>query len=540
MSRYLLQHLLEETSSKYPDKNAIVSGQDTITYKSLDEKSCCLANMLFNMGFKPRNVVGVYLPKSIEAIISVFAILKAGGAYIPLDSCYSPQARINKIISLSEMEYVISNTLQWKSMLDSLGDDKAMLEKIKVIFLDKLDFPGKSVTLEPVGIDFGENCFYYDESMIHVSLQSTNITDTDLAYILYTSGSTGTPKGVMLTHLNAMTFINWSLSYFKPKGNDIFSNFAPLHFDLSIFDIYVSIAAGGCLNIVPFQISSNPRALLEWISKSKITYMYSVPSVWVSILNYTNIKQDDLPELKKVLFAGEVFPPKYLNKLMEILPQASFYNLYGPTETNVCMYYHVKSRDEVNDRPVPIGSACENTEILVLNENDLPVNEGEEGELLVRGSIVTQGYYKERERTLSAFRRSPLGIHNGKLFYKTGDIVRKCADDIYEFVGRKDFMVKCSGFRVELQEIEHALYQNETIEEAVVVPVTSCRKDTVSICAVVKMREGSSFSVSGIKNFLVGILPKYMIPESIECIEELPKNSNGKVDRVKIAQLFSC
>lgn len=543
MNKYLLHHLLDEAAMKFPDKKAFVYGENSITYKELEYKSNQLANMLVDIGFKPRNVVGIYLNKSIEAIIAIFAVLKAGGAYVPIDSHYSPMTRIKNIIKLSQAEFIISDTTQWKVLESSFeAEEEDILRSIKVIFADGINGVAQPST-ESFNIkEIISGCYFYadyENSTYPQLRKEPEITSDDLAYILYTSGSTGQPKGVMLTHLNAMTFINWSLSYFKPNSSDIFSNFAPFHFDLSIFDIFVSVGAGACSNLLPFQLSSNPRAIVDWLSKSNITYMYSVPSVWVSIMNYATIRQEDLKNLKHILFAGEVFPPKYLKKLMEILPHTLYYNLYGPTETNVCTYYQVKSIDDVTDRPVPIGQACANTEVLVLNERDELVAEGEEGELLVKGSIVTKGYYKDEEKTKSAFRKSPMPYHNGALLYRTGDIVRRCKDNIYEYVGRRDMMVKCSGFRIELQEIEHALYKHTSIEEAVAVPVYDEKRENTSIYAIVKIKAGESFSVTNIKKFLIDILPKYMIPEFIESIDEMPKNSNGKIDRQKVKVIIN-
>jgi acyl-coenzyme A synthetase/AMP-(fatty) acid ligase len=255
------------------------------------------------------------------------------------------------------------------------------------------------------------------------------------------------------------------------------------------------------------------------------------------MINYATINGEDFEALKHILFAGEVFPPKYLKQLMETLPHASYYNLYGPTETNVCTFHHVKNKEDSTDRPAPIGIACANTEVIALNENDMPVSTGEEGELMVKGSTVTKGYYKDPEKTKEAFRTSPLAYHNGALLYKTGDIVRRCDDGSYDYVGRKDLMVKCSGYRVELQEIEYALYQYESIEEAVVVPMFNEKRGTTDLYALVKLHDGFDFSILKIKKYLGELLPRYMIPENIERVEDIPKTATGKIDRKRAMQL---
>ncbi len=530
MSRVLLNHLLDETASKTPDNLAVKMEDRSITYGELLKRSNILANLLMHIGFEPGNVAGVFLNKSIEAVVSMFGVLKAGGAYIPLDSFYSPLSRIKNIIKISQAKFIISDRMNWEKLLVNTTEEDCFLAELKVILVahDGIDFINiDSPTLEH-GVLFS-SCSSAD------LLNHIQTIDDDLAYILYTSGSTGTPKGVMLTHLNALTFVKWALSYFKPTKEDVFSNFAPFHFDLSVFDIYVCIAVGGTLNLLPSKLASNPRAIVEWISNSGITILYSVPSMWISILNFAGIGHGSFKSLKQVLFAGEVFPPKYLKQLMEMIPHAEFYNLYGPTETNVCTCYHVAGVELVGDRPVPIGSPCDNTGILVLNnEGELAVS-GELGELLVRGSIVTKGYYRDSEKTDAAFMKSTLSNYNGAMFYKTGDIVMVCDENIFEYIGRKDFMVKCSGFRVELQEVEYALYKNLFIEEAVVVPIIEEGKDNIEICAVLKLKENEGFSIIKLKKFLSDILPKYMIPQVILTTGSIPKNANGKPDRQKVS-----
>lgn len=534
MKPYLLQHLLLESALKYPDNVAFCLEQNSITYQVLEEKSSRLANLLINMGVKPGDPVGIYLNKSIAAVISFFAVLKAGAVYMPLDATYSPLLRIYKILRISDVRCIISTARLWQTMTTEITLDEGILKSLTVVLADHLESGAADDDAGLCSTGSLERLIFYDDSPDVKLTASITMTDSDLAYILYTSGSTGTPKGVMISHLNALTFINWAISYFSPTATDVFANHAPLNFDLSVFDIYVSVATGARTCLVPMHTSVNPRALVAWISENQISYWYSVPQVWVTILNYATIEKDSLVNLKNILFAGEVFPVVYLKKLMNRLPNASYYNLYGPTETNVCTCYHVKNADALGDRPAPIGKACENTQVLVLNENDLPVSVGEEGELFVRGSGVTGGYYKDPERTASAFKKSPLACHNGALLYRTGDIVLKCDADNYEYIGRKDLMVKCSGFRIELPEIERAIYQFNGIEEAVAVSHFDEKMGTTRLYAFVTSTPGIDLAIIQLKKHLAGILPKYMVPDVIEQVQEIPKNPNGKTDRQKV------
>jgi amino acid adenylation domain-containing protein len=531
VTKYLLPHYLEQTVSRYPGKTAVVSGSRRISYEELWQKSGRLANHLLSMGFTPRCPVGIYLDKSVEAVVSLFAVMKAGGMYIPLDSFHSPPSRITRILASSATGYLVSDSRLWAGFCSSLSDEEAAFFKdLKVVLVDGLlgdAGGGKSAS--------GAGACSYDDTLPEVAPGERTLTDDDIAYILYTSGSTGVPKGVMLTHRNATTFVDWALSCFRPGNTDVFSNMAPLHFDLSVFDIHVSLSCGASVHLVPNLLGMNPRALLSWMGESGITYFYSVPSVWVSLLSHAGLKRGDLPALSHVLFAGEVFPPAQLKALMGLLPNASYYNLYGPTETNVCTWHEVKSADEIGDGAVPIGRACGNTEIVVLKDNDEPASVGEEGELFVKGPIVTKGYYRDPQGTADAFRKSPLPVHRGALLYRTGDRVRVISTGTYEYVGRGDLMVKCSGYRIEVQEVELALLRNKAVQEAVVVPV--CKDGRASsIAAYITVRDGRAPGTLEIKEFLAGILPTYMIPDVIERIEEIPRNANGKADRRLLAE----
>lgn len=589
MKIHLLHHYLEQTAARLPDKTVIRDGSRAITYGELNRLSDALARQLHILGMKHGEPVGIYLNKSIEAITAMFAVLKAGGAYVPLDAQYSPVSRVMTILKASGLALLVSDLIHIKALKEALPAEtclppaglKAVLMdmppsdsiaewsvssgpidtvlfdpyspgsvKIPVASVDPVSSVAQTSTVAPVAqvaqasavtqvAPVAPRTSPGDQAGTTDSLEmlaKEEQSDTELAYILYTSGSTGTPKGVMLSHLNAKTFIAWALAEFKPDESDQFSSIAPLHFDLSVFDIYVAIACGGTVHLAP--AAGNPRAFLAWLRESMITYVYSVPSVWTAIMNYAGLAKGDLPRLTNVLFAGEVFPPQALRSLMEHLPHAAFYNLYGPTETNVCTYYPVTSAAGISERGVPIGKACAGTEVIALNENGEELSAGDTGELLVRGPIVTTGYYKNPELTAAAFAQGPQTRHNTSLFYRTGDLVRLTISGDFEYLGRKDLMIKLAGFRIELPEVEQALFRHSQVSEAVVVPVCDGdRLNAKSLTAFLTLKEGEKPGIVAIKNFLTSLLPRYMIPEGIVFLDAMPRNGNGKADRLKLTKL---
>jgi amino acid adenylation domain-containing protein len=347
----------------------------------------------------------------------------------------------------------------------------------------------------------------------------------DLAYILYTSGSTGKPKGVMLTHRAARCFIDWCTGEFRPAPEDVYSSHAPLHFDLSIHDVFVSLKHGARLVLIGEELGKDPMKLATVIADKGITIWYSTPSILSLLAGYGKLNRLDFAALRLVLFAGEVFPVPQLRAFTTLLPRPRYYNLYGPTETNVCTYYEVPLPvPEERTEPYPIGRMCPPLRCRVVDSQGRDVPTGTEGELVVAGPGVMVGYWNLPEQNGRAFLIDP----DGDRWYRTGDLVVEQVDGGYVFHGRLDRMVKRRGYRIELGEIESGLSGHPAIAEVAVVATSNERGVHLRACVV--PRAGAELGVIALKRFSAEALPRYMVPDSFEFLEALPRTSTDKID----------
>jgi amino acid adenylation domain-containing protein len=479
----------------------------SLTYRQLDELSDRVAGFLRARGVRPGDRVGAIAPKSPEVVATLFGIMKAGAAYVPAD--YTAPAARNRTL---------------------LADCA-----VKAVFLDPScvdvcrEWPG---ALRPLVVWMSSEEIAPEDGGVNWETVAANAPSIDdacassegLAYILYTSGSTGVPKGVMLTHGNAVSFVDWSVQEFAATEHDRFSSHAPFHFDLSIFDLYVPIATGAALYLVSEAVGKSPQDLAAFVSDNRLTVWYSTPSILSLLAQFGSLDRRDCSSLRTVLFAGEVFPIKHLRSIVEHWPQAEFFNLYGPTETNVCTFARIP-RTIPADRtePYPIGHVCPYCESTVLDSPaGADVGAGEEGLLHIAGASLFQGYWNRPTNELF-FER------DGRRWYNTGDVVREAPGDGYIYVGRRDRMVKRRGYRIELGEIERGLYQNERVREAAAIAVPDSATG-VRIVAFVSAQPGAQPSVIELKTFCGQALPSYMNPDAFVFLPALPRTSTDKVD----------
>jgi len=467
-----LEELLRRSAERFPDRIAVQDAglpedhaAGSITYGTLDREADGLAQRLIAVGIRPGDRVVVRIAKSIGAVIGIFGVLKAGAAYVP-QAADAPAARNDRIAASSGAAALLT-------VAERGG---------------------------PIQIDL---------------LQRGDGGDPQLSYILFTSGSTGEPKGVAHTHASALSFVDWAAERFAPTADDVFASHAPFTFDLSIFDLFVPLGHGATLVLFDEGLGRFPAGLAQAIAERRISVWYSTPSTLRMLMAYGRMERHSYPALRLVLYAGEVFAANQLRELKQIWPAPAYANLYGPTETNVCTYYEVPDRwDEERVEPFPIGICCENDQALVVD-----------GELCIRGGTVMAGYWGQPELTEAAF----LTDADGARWYRTGDLVQLVDDGNYQFLGRRDRMVKRQGYRIELGEIEAVLGSHERVTEAAVVSAPHPDQG-VEIRAYMTIDDGEKPSLVAFKTYSARNLPSYMIPDRFVVLEGLPRTSTDKID----------
>lgn len=476
----------------------------SLTYRELDRAAGAICQKLTEAGVSRGDRVGICAPKSVAVVASIHAVLAAGAAYVPADVS-APAARAAVIFEDCSVKVIIAPEQVREALQAALP--KRTLEIL---------------------CDLGDGLLLFTGTFESREMQDSGdqepITASDIAYILYTSGSTGRPKGVVHTHASATSFVDWCSDTFSPSSDDRFSSHAPFHFDLSILDLFLSAKHASAVVVIPEDIGKQPQGLAALIAEQRITIWYSTPSTLRLLTRFGRLERHDLSSLRLVLFAGEVFPPAPLRDLVALLPSVRFYNLYGPTETNVCTYFQIPpSLDPTRVVPYPIGKTCENDLTRVIGDDGRDVATGQDGELCVSGGSVMSGYWGGQRSGNTCFIED-----SGTTWYRTGDVVQ-ASEDGYVFLGRRDRMVKRRGYRVELGEIEAALSSHPSIAEAAVTALPD-DENGVRLEAWIACGEVDQLSIIALKQFCASTLPAYMVPDQFRFVDAIPQTSTGKTD----------
>lgn len=517
-----------EQASEKPEAMAVVGEESTLSYGELNRLSNRLAHTLRHYGCRRGDRVGLLMPKSPVTVAAMMGILKADGIYVPLD-VDSPPERLRKIIRKSEPAVILVSG-NGGSLTGSLEETLNGRKKPAIGRLEDEAAPGRGAPPE------FPPAFTMDEVMsAPPGDPAFRARSSDPAHLLFTSGSTGQPKGVITTHENDMAFVDWATGYFGIERGDRLSGHPPFHFDMSTLDIYGTLSTGSTLYLVPRDCNVVPGKLTDFIRRNKLTQWFSVPTVLSYLARFDAVKEDDFPDMKRLMWCGEVLPVSVLRYWMQKLPHVTFTNLYGPTETTVASsYYTVPAIPDANETSVPIGTACGGERLYILDEALREMKTGEVGDLHISGSGVAKGYWEDPERTAAAFRDNPFDSGAHGILYKTGDRARRDSDGLVHFHGRTDRQIKSRGYRIELGEIESAIDSLGLTAECAVIALNDGAMGSTEIhCAYVPL-EGAAPGSATLRKLLEAHLPGYMIPVRWSSWPILPRNGNGKIDRNRI------
>jgi amino acid adenylation domain-containing protein len=498
-----IHHLIEAQAEQHPDRIAVVFEDQTLTYAQLNVRANQLAHFLQQQGVSPDVLVGLYLERSLDLIVSLLAILKAGGAYLPLDSSLPTEG---VAFRLREVQAPVLLTHSYLvEQLPELTTQVVCLDRYwEIIAQERSDNPTSAVTPE------------------------------HLSYALFTSGSTGQPKAVAIEHRHLLNYLYSIVDRLALKDCESFATVSTIAADLGNTMIFPALSLGKCLHVIAPQRATDPDAIATYFQRHSIDCLKIVPSHLAALLDCTH-PENVLPR-KRLILGGEVCPWHLVEQVQPYVPQCRVFNHYGPTETTIgVLTYEIYSRQHREDSAtVPIGRPLANTQAYILDEHQHPVPMGVPGELYIGGASVARGYLHQLELTAEKFIAYPVTDHAEHRLYKTGDRVRYLQDGNLEFLGRTDHQVKLRGFRVELGEIEAILQQHPAVKAAIAVVRSDQSSNSRLIAYIVPKSESQTPSAalsSTLRTFLQSTLPDYMVPSVFVVLKQLPLTPNGKVDR---------
>ena len=493
---------LDASAARFPDKIAFGGDKSALTFAQLRDLSRRGGSYLAGH-IGPNLPVAVFMEKTPECLAAFFAAVSAGCFYVPMDTKMPPD-RIKLIFDTLHPAFLIYDEKNAAAAREIAGNVPCAL--------------------------FEEACAAPADDAALAAIRSAH-KDTDLLYVLFTSGSTGVPKGVTISHRSMVDYADWIHEYLDVDENCVLGNQAPFVFDNSTLDIYSTLKNGCTTWIIPKKCFSFHKTMVQFLQEHAIDTIFFVPSALIAIANSGILEINPPTGLKRIYFCGEVMPNRQLNQWRRAVPGAVYCNMYGPTEiTDVCAYYIV-DRDFADDEPLPIGKACENCRILLLNDEDKPAGDGETGELCVLGTCLSMGYYNNPAQTEKAFVQNPLNTAFHERMYRTGDLARYNERGEIMFQGRKDFQIKHQGcYRIELGEIETALLAVPTVSNGCC--LFDEEKDEI-VCVYMGAIDSRELG-----KLLAVKLPVYMMPNRYVQLDRLPMTINDKIDRVTLRKSY--
>jgi len=517
----LVHDYMRDSAARAPGAPALFDGRTALAYGELRDSAARLARLLRDLGVAEKDRVVLVMRRSAETIVAMHGVLEAGATYVPLD-VKSPAERWRAVFGDCRPTAVVCDTANAGVLGKVLGE---RIGEVAVVVVDGDDVvPGarraagrsewNGTPARPV---------------------AARIAPDDPAYVLYTSGSTGAPKGVVISHRNIRAYIDWAVDCFEMSGDDVVLGTAPFHFDMSVFDIYATMAATAKLSIASDGQMLFPTKLVEFVETEGVTVWKGVSSLLMYMARAGVLQPDRMPSLRTVLFGGETFAARYLKQWMEAYPDKVYCNAYGPTEaTGISLYHVVPAAAADATERVPIGVPCRDTEAVLLDGEGNAVAPGEVGELCLGGPCLSSGYLGDPEKNARAFIPAwSQGDEPPRRLYRTGDLARLDERGVYLFVGRLDDQVKIMGYRVELGEIEHALLSLEPVRDGAVILAEDEGTGLGELVAFVE--SDVELDAPSLLSQLGSMLPQYMVPKRIVRLDRLPRGDRGKVDRRALA-----
>ena len=509
---FLIWHLLRESALRSPHKEALVHREERLCFSEIERLTDGLAAGLRNAGIERSDRVGIYLEASIPQVISIFGISRAEAVYVPINTLLHAE-QVAHIASDCAMKGLITSPAKLASLIEVLPH----MPSLEFLVVTGDENPGIGITT----YSFDRLC-----ETPFTPWRETTI-EKDLAAILYTSGSTGKPKGVMLSHANVVAGSRIVSTYLGITEHERILAVLPFSFDAGMNQLITAFEKGATLVLINFVFA---RDIVQVLVREQITALAGVPTLW-SLLAHSNSTLDKqlLPHLRYITNTGGAMPQTVLKTLRQELPTTKIFLMYGLTEAFRSTYL---PPEELDRRPTSMGKAIPDTEILVLNEQGRPCQPGEIGELVHRGPTVSMGYWNRPEDTARALRPNPLlppEMGDCERVCYSGDLVKMDEEGFLYFVGRRDTMIKSSGFRISPTEVEEVLFQTGKLRGAAVIGIP----DEVmgqAIKAFLVPQNGEPLDVRSILDHCAEKMPRYMVPKAVEVLEELPKTSSGKVD----------
>jgi acyl-CoA ligase (AMP-forming) (exosortase A-associated) len=511
---FLIHHMLRASCERSPDKEALVQGEERLTYREVAARTADLARGLRQAGVTRGDRIGIYVEASVPQVISIFGISQAGGVFVPINSMLFPE-QVAHVAKDSGMKGLITTRAKLATLVDVLPE------------IPSLEFI--AVTAEGESPDVSIPVLSFEElSKLDPPVEwREDAIEKDLGAILYTSGSTGRPKGVMLSHANVIAGSTIVSAYLEITERERILAVLPFSFDAGLNQLMTSFQQGGTIVLINFVFA---REVVRVLRNERITGLAGVPTFW-SLLAQSNsgLQDQPLPDLRYITNTGGVMPQAVLKVLRQAMTTTRVFLMYGLTEAFRSTYL---PPEELDRRPTSMGKAIPDTEILVLNDQGHLCKPGEVGELVHRGPTVSMGYWGRPEDTNRVLRPNPLlppELGDCERVCYSGDLVRMDEDGFLYYIGRRDTMIKSSGFRISPTEVEEALFQSGKLRLAAVIGIPDGILGQ-TIKAFVVPKNGKKLEPETLLAFCAGKLPRYMVPKTIEVLDELPKTSSGKVD----------